>query len=195
MKKVNSFNIYSMLIVTVAIFFTACNDDDNITCTPDTSLQQTTEEVTQIAANHYKAYTDIIIDASPEKVWDVLTDWDNMPSWSTSLQGISGDVTNGGQVQVTYLNQGQTFDIPHTLIFVEGERFGWSDPTVPPFDGFVDNHLFIVEKISDCQSRFIQSDEFNGEGNATFNAEGAANFVLPLYTAFNAELKMEVERN
>ena len=32
-----------------------------------------------------------------------------------------------------------------------------------------------------------------GEGNATFDAEGVANFLVPIYQAFNAELKARAE--
>ncbi len=63
-----------------------------------------------------------------------------------------------------------------------------------PFGGFVDNHLFIVEAISECQTRFIQSDEYVGEGNATYNSEEVVNASLPAFSTFNAELKAEVEK-
>ena len=191
-KSINLKN-YFALILAIAMLFTTCRDDNTDPCTTNTSMEKSTGFVTKIKENHFSIYSEIIIDASPEAVWSVLTDWNHMPNWSSSLQGISGDITNGGKIQATFLNENETIDFPHVLILVEGERFGWSDQTSPPFDGFIDNHQYIVEKISDCQTRFIQSDEYNGEGNDIFTAESAANFSLPLFITFNTELKQEVE--
>lgn len=176
----------------------ACGDAEPIaTCTPDDTLPVETDDVVELGVQHYGLTTEIVIDAPAEHVWSVLTDWEQMPTWSSTFQGISGDIRDGGQVVARYLNQGQILEIPHTLIFEEGVKFGWSDPTGPseeePFGGFVDHHIFEVEAISACQSRFIQSDNFEGEGNATFDAEGIAHFLVPVYQVFNAELKAQAE--
>ncbi len=79
-----------------------------------------------------------------------------------------------------------------TLSYTEGQQFGWSAESTT-FPGIVDNHIFKVEAISECQSRFIQTDEFRGE-NSFFTTEDLANASLPLYNQFNSELKLEVEQ-
>ena len=35
--------------------------------------------------------TEIIIDSKPEKVWEVLTDFENYPTWNPFIQNISGE--------------------------------------------------------------------------------------------------------
>jgi hypothetical protein len=58
----------------------------------------------------------------------------------------------------------------------------------------VDNHRFRVEKISDNQTRFIQSDDFNGLGNTEMSAEKVANITVKFFPIFNRELKIQVEK-
>ena len=175
-----------------AIFtFTSCKEDK---CEIDTTLTGETSEVTRIADNHHRGYTDIVIDASPSEVWEVLTDFENMPSWSTSLQDIRGELANGSMVEVDFLLQGTVSTSTRTLIYEEGVLYGWSEPTSGLFAGFVDNHIYKVEMISECQTRFVQSDEFELVGeNMNFTSEMLANAVVPLYQEFNRGLKAQVE--
>ena len=35
--------------------------------------------------------TEIIIDTKPDKVWEVLTDSENYPTWNPFIQNISGE--------------------------------------------------------------------------------------------------------
>lgn len=144
----------------------------------------------EITPHNAEVYTDIIIDATPEQVWEVLTDYATMPSWSTTLQGISGDVSNGGSATVHFLNAGAVVDIDHTLIYEEGLMFGWSEETSSA-PGIYDHHIYRVEACG-SQTRFVQSDQFIGESTSLSPFE-LAGFVLGFYTTFNEELKAEVE--
>jgi hypothetical protein len=173
----------------------SCREDDtnNYVCVPDPALEGSTSRVTTNSdSSTYFVYTDIVINASTSEVWSVLTDWNNIGTWSSSFIGLTGDIKDKGQVVASYKVGTDTFKFPHTLHYIEGKEFGWSDPiTFAP--EIKDNHLFKVEAISDCQSRFIQTDDFTGEN---------ANFPLPTlaaqsemgYNQFNVELKKEVEK-
>ena len=59
-----------------------------------------------VSGRHRTVHTEIVIDAPPEVVWAVLTDWDRLPEWSPTIQGMTGDVTDGGQVVVDYIHPG-----------------------------------------------------------------------------------------
>ena len=74
------------------------------------------------------------------------------------------------------------------------EEFGWSEPMEDSFKGLTDNHRFRVEKISDNQTLFIQSDDFNGLGNEGMFAEKVANITIKFFPTFNRELKIQVEK-
>ncbi|MEP5154891.1 SRPBCC family protein [Planktotalea sp.] len=152
--------------------------------------------VAQISATHSTVFTSILIDAAPTAVWSTLTNFETMPDWSNgTLQTITGDISDGGSVVVTFLfgtdDQGNPVanEIPHNLIYTEGEIFGWSDPFPAEIGGGHDNHLY---QVVPCNGKtlFVQSDEI-------VNNPYAANFVntlLPGYQQFNAELKATVEQ-
>lgn len=191
MKRI-SFNLLFILIL-----FASCNDNDNV-CIPDQTITPETSNVTKLNDNHHRVYTDIVINVSASSLWSTLTNFDNMPNWSTSLQGLTGNISNGGEVEVTYILPHPVTGTPtqnkftRNLIYTDGVQFGWSAPSTT-FVGIVDNHIFKVEAISECQSRFIQTDEFQG---TTPNVTTAmlANASLPLYKQFNSELKLEAEK-
>lgn len=198
MQKLKLNSIYLLLLLTFTAFtFQSCSDDDDdFVC--EYTYSGSTSAVTQVAENHYSVYTDIVIDANIETVWTVLTNFDNMPNWSTTFQGLSGDITNGGEIVAIFLvtdpSTGNTVpaEFPHTLSYTEGVQFGWSDP-IALFPGITDNHLYKLEALSDCQTRFIQTDEFSGTDD-NITAEIMAQVSGASYNQFNAELKAEVEQ-
>lgn len=190
MNKAATFALSSVLL--------ACGSNSPEACVPDPSLAAAASSASMVAENHHRVDSFIVIDASAEEVWDVLTDFETMPDWSSSFQGLAGDIEDGGAVVATYLvpnpETGETSpaQFPHTLSYEEGIRFGWSDP-IAGLDGLQDNHRFELERLSDCQTRFVQTDAFTGT-NPNLNTETLANISAMGYEAFNAELKAETER-
>ncbi|MCT4610850.1 MAG: SRPBCC family protein [Pelagimonas sp.] len=152
-------------------------------------------EIAQLSATHATIHTSILIDAAPAEVWATLTNFEAMPTWSTgTLQGMTGDIENSGRVVATILfgvddaGNPVSNDVPHTLIFEDGKKFGWSDPLPADFGGGYDNHIYAVEACGD-KTLFTQSDEFVDNAYAL-------NFVTQLfagYQLFNNELKAAVE--
>lgn len=150
-----------------------------------------TETVAELGDEQWQAYTDIAIQATPEQVWEVLTDFGAMPTWSSSLQRIEGKLSDGASVVVTFTIFGMTFELDHTLIYVQGERYGWADP-VAGYDGVTDHHLYIVGETDGNRTLFIQQDTYTGTSDAA-TARQLAEATAPVYTAFNRELRAEVE--
>lgn len=182
--------------------FTACGDGDSegsesTMCVPAEPEMRASSSVSELGQDHHMVYTEIVIDRSPQEVWETLTDFESMPDWSSSFQGLSGDIRDGGQVVATFIVQnpstGETgpAEFPHTLKYEEGVSFGWSDP-IAGFDGLTDNHVYMLEEISPCQTRFVQTDTFQGTNDA-FTTEGLATVSEQFYNAFNQELRTEVE--
>jgi hypothetical protein len=183
--------IITILIIILA-FNSACKNKTNQKMNKVVMLENI--QVRKLTNNHWQTYTDILIDAPIEKVWKVLTDWNNISSWSSSFVNIDGDIQDKGKVIISYLVDGKTYNTPHIFIYKEMEEFGWSDIMEGSFKGLVDNHRFRVEKISDNQTRFIQSDDFNGLGNKEMSAEKVANITVKFFPIFNRELKIQVEK-
>lgn len=163
----------------------------------DTSCDATlmAGSIAQLSATRATVDTSILIDATPAEVWTTLTNFAAMTSWSSgTLQGMTGDIEDGGRVTISFIfgttedGAPNVMEIPHTLIYEEGSVFGWSDPFPEDIGGGHDNHLYRVEACGD-QTLFVQSDEIVGNPYAaSFVAQ-----LLPMYQAFNAELKAEVE--
>ncbi|MGB7319363.1 MAG: SRPBCC family protein [Planktotalea sp.] len=152
--------------------------------------------IAQLSATHASVNTSILIDAPAAIVWSALTDFEAMANWSTgTLQGISGDIQNGGSVVITFLFGADESGvpivnkIPHTLIYEEGAKIGWSDPFPADIGGGHDNHIYHVQPCAD-RTLFVQSDEIvDNPYAANFAAQ-----LMPLYQQFNAELKAAVEK-
>lgn len=141
----------------------------------------------------YNIYTELEINASAEKVWAVLTDFDKLKEWSPGMIEFEGEFRKDGPAKVTFLigvgNHTQVFD--HPLIhFEEGKMFGWSAKL--PLVHMQDNHKYIVEPISDEKCKFIQTDDFHGQG-ALVAGGMLANGTMSAYVAFNRALKQRAE--
>ncbi len=182
------------VFITTSVFAAAISTPLSAETACDATMMQ--GSIAQVTETHATIHTSVLVDASPAEVWAILTDFDDMAMWSSgTLQGMTGDIKNGGSVTITFIfgttedGEPNIMTIPHTLIYDEGSVIGWSDPFPEDVGGGHDNHLYRVEACGD-RTLFVQSDEIVGNPNA-------ANFVarlLPMYQMFNAELKAEVER-
>lgn len=175
--------------MSMSVFFISCS-----VCKINTKLQVETTNTTEVSNTQANIYTDIVINAPANKVWAILTDFNNMPNWSSTIKGLSGDIRNGGNVIVKVaLANGQIIDVPRSpLIYKDGILFGWSGE-IKRFTGLSDNHKYKVEAISRCQTRFIQTEEFAG-ANPDITPIALANLSIERYKLFNQELKKEVEK-
>lgn len=110
-----------------------------------------------------KIRTEIIIHATAEKVWQVLTDFESHPGWNPFIISIKGEKKVGGNITVSLKPPGggaMTFK-PVVLRFEPGREFRWKGTLGMKgiFDG---EHFFILEKLSDHQIKFIHGENFSG---------------------------------
>jgi hypothetical protein len=107
--------------------------------------------------------TEIIIQASPEKVWQLLMDFNNYPSWNPFINSISGRAITGEKISCKLrMENGKTMTFTPKVLAVEvGKKFEWLGHLLLPglFDG---NHYFYIEKINDAQVKFIHGERFKG---------------------------------
>ncbi|MBT8163959.1 MAG: SRPBCC domain-containing protein [Acidimicrobiia bacterium] len=106
--------------------------------------------------------TSIDIDASPERVWEVLMDFEAYPGWNPFITSIEGDQRVGGRLKARLSppgGKGMTFK-PTVQVFEEGTELTWLGRLVMPgiFDG---RHTLRVEP-REGGSRFIQRERFTG---------------------------------
>ncbi len=107
--------------------------------------------------------TEIIINAKPEKVWTVLTDFEKYPSWNPFIQQIYGDKKVGSNLTTVLQQPGgkkMTFK-PVVLEYLENKEFRWKGKLFVKglFDG---EHFFILSKYEDSKTKLIHGENFNG---------------------------------
>lgn len=152
-----------------------------------------TIKIEKVKTAHHKIYTDIIINASKENVWQVLQDTHTYNKWAAFLTDIQGELINGNKITAKFqLNptKEKYNTIEHTIQVNEGTSFFWAEKG--PI-GICDNHHFIIEAIDKNTSRFIQSDELTKGATILLGAYLAKTYAKG-YKTFNQALKTEVER-
>ncbi len=107
--------------------------------------------------------TDILIHATPEKVWAILTNFDDYPNWNPFIKSIQGDVKIGNKIIARIeppKAKGMTFK-PKVLVFDTNKEFRWIGHLLMPglFDG---EHTFQIIDNGNGTSTFIQSEKFKG---------------------------------
>ena len=107
--------------------------------------------------------TEVLINANPERVWQVLTDFESHSRWNPFIQSIKGEKSVGKKLTVTLKpsdGNGMTFK-PRILTFEPGKEFRWKGKLGVKgiFDG---EHYFILEEKSENQTRFIHGEKFSG---------------------------------
>ena len=108
-------------------------------------------------------HTDILIDASAARVWEVLSDFAAFPEWNPFLKAAKGDLMPGSKLEVRIKPEGgagMTFK-PTVLKAEPGKELRWLGRLVMRgvFDG---EHHFIIESLGESQVRFIQGERFTG---------------------------------
>lgn len=138
-------------------------------------------------------FTEIEIDATPEQVWNVLTDWDNLKEWSSTFVGISVSKPVKGESFISYFKNpitGKSIELEHVCTdYEEGKKFGWSGDMIGKV---TDHHIYSVEPTQSGTTIFKQEDGLHGSHSKFFNLL-AKHKMTALYKKFNKELKMRVE--
>ena len=107
--------------------------------------------------------TQIHIEASPARVWDILTDFEKFPDWNPFIKSLSGDVAVGQTIQVRIRPPGgsaMSFT-PTVLSFEKYKELRWLGKFFIKglFDG---EHRFELVDQGDNTTTFRQSEEFRG---------------------------------
>jgi hypothetical protein len=107
--------------------------------------------------------TEISINAPPERVWQLLTDFASFPQWNPFIRRASGEPREGAQLEV-YLQpsgaKGMTFR-PKVLKAEPNRELRWLGHFLIPglFDG---EHIFTIEPLDAGRVRFVQRELFTG---------------------------------
>ena len=138
--------------------------------------------------------SEIVINASPEQVWQVLTDFSSLPNWNPFIRSAEGDLNVGDRLKV-YIkaSKGMGMSFKPTVLRAEPNReLRWIGRLLMP--GLMDGeHSFIIEPIEGNHVRFVQSESFTGVLVPLMSAMGVFRNTLIGFDEMNQALKQQAE--
>jgi hypothetical protein len=138
--------------------------------------------------------SEIEIEASAERVWQLLTDFAHFPQWNPFIRRASGNVKLGQRLEVTIQPSGangMTFR-PTVLKAEPNRELRWIGHLLMPglFDG---EHIFTIEPLGTNRVRFIQREIFTGLLVPLF-AKGLDTDTQRGFGEMNQALKVQAEQ-
>jgi hypothetical protein len=108
-------------------------------------------------------HADIDIQASPDRVWEVLTDLDAYSRWNPFIVEAAGQAATGRRLRLRMRLPGRrpmSFR-PEVLEAEPGRRLRWLGRVLVPglFDG---EHSFTIRPLGPDRVRLVQHEEFRG---------------------------------
>ena len=135
--------------------------------------------------------TEILINATPAKVWAILTDFENYPSWNPFITSIKGNLSVGNKITVRIEQaegKGMTFK-PKILSCQVNKEFTWIGHLF--FSGIFDGkHKFELIDNENGTTSFRQSEKFKGIVVWLLNAENTRKGFVEM----NEKLKIMAEK-
>lgn len=132
-------------------------------------------------------HNEVIINASAEKVWKVLTDFEQYTEWNPTMQLVKGDVKKGNSV--TYLftqDKENKSEIPAKVREIVPNELLNQHGGIPFVLTY--NHRYILESQGD-KTKVIIHEDYRGIGVNFWNPKP----VEEAYKRLNKALKLRVE--
>lgn len=138
--------------------------------------------------------TTLEIDAPPERVWDVLADFEHYDDWNPFIRSIRASMEAGAKVDFKAHAGGRVVDIQARMLRVNRHQgFRWKGPRSTALGRvFRGEHYFDLEPLEEGRTRFIHGEHFGG-----LIPRLAGGFLRrrlsPAYEAMNRALKKRAE--
>lgn len=136
--------------------------------------------------------TEIDIEAPPEAVWKVMTDFDSFPDWNPLITRASGEVKHGEilKVHITLPNSKPRTFKPRLLVAEANKELRWLG-TFLHSALFSGEHYFIFEPPGAGGSYFRHGERYSGMLVPVFS--GVIEKALVGFELMNVALKERVE--
>ncbi len=99
------------------------------------------------------------IDATPERVWSLLTDTNGFPQWNSTVTRIEGKIAEGETLKLTSPSGGSRVFTPKVSDVTPSRAMTWSDGMAPMFRGV---RTFSLAPTADGGTEFEMREEFAG---------------------------------
>jgi hypothetical protein len=120
-------------------------------------------ELANIGFNKKELRGEIVIDAPPERVWSVLTNFEKFPEWNPFIRAASGRIERNNKLDVTLHPQGgRKVSMKPTLLVAEpNKELRWIGHLGISgiFDG---QHTFELKALPGGKTLFVQKEVFGG---------------------------------
>lgn len=138
----------------------------------------------------YQINTQIEINATPEKIWAVLMDFENYPHWNPFIKSIKGEALAGSQLSAQI---DQMRFKPFVTKVVVNQHFSWMGSLwiTGLFDG---HHQFDLIPQANGSTLLIHSESFSGLLVRLFK-KMLDTQTLAGFHAMNSSLKDLIEQN
>lgn len=135
------------------------------------------------------------IDAPPERVWELLTDFASFPRWNPFIRKASGRVAVGQQldIQLRLYSWGLTRFRPVVTVAKPGQELRWLATMIRPGVFDVDRY-FVLEPLEGGRTRFIQGENCSGPLAPILLGSGLDRRILRGYRRFAKALKRRAQR-
>lgn len=134
-------------------------------------------------------HTKIVINASPEAVWEELTNFEDYPEWNPIIKYIKGSVQEGNKVKVHLIPLKSTLGVK-LINVIPNRELRWIGGVPKVTTG---NHYYILEPLEDGTKTLLRHGE---------NFTGLFSFIIPnfvikkmvkVFEEHNEILKQRVE--
>ncbi|MBL4864163.1 MAG: SRPBCC domain-containing protein [Rhodobiaceae bacterium] len=134
--------------------------------------------------------TEVHIDASPEQVWAVLSDFENYGSWNPFLPSIHGPMQIGENLTIQFASQAfGDMEITPTVLVAEANReFRWKGKLF--FPGIFDGEHFFQLEAEQGGTRLVHGEDFSGLLLWVVDLD----VMKPDFNTMNTSLAAEVSR-
>lgn len=130
----------------------------------------------------------IAIDASPERIWALLTTAKDIPRWTSTVTSIHGTIALGQQLNIRVPSSERTFKVK-VVSFVAPKSLVWADGHAPMFRG---TREYLIEARGEHGSTFTMTETFQGVMLPLIR-KTLPDFV-PVFTKYAADLRNEAEK-
>lgn len=137
--------------------------------------------------------TEIEINASAERVWQILSDFENFPKWNPFVIKVLGQakVDEILQIQVQLPESRLLKFTPKVLVAEPNKELRWVGTM--PLGMFRGEHFYQIESLDENKVRFIHGEHFSGwTVELTWKLMGKA--IEKGYRIMNEALKKEAEK-
>ncbi|MFC1564928.1 SRPBCC family protein [candidate division KSB1 bacterium] len=110
-------------------------------------------------------HSNIEINASCEKIWNILLDFNSYTEWNPFIKKINGEAKKGSRLNISiHLPESDPKEFKPVINVVwEKRQFSWLGRSGFPWL-FSGEHMFILEELDPDKTRFHQNEVFRGFG-------------------------------